>query len=142
MASLDQKLKFSKTRPKTILKAHYSSCMQTTAPKSAKCSKNDKFSKIGKIGHYAKAIDFPKWSVWVKIENCQKLAKKTILKAHYSHCMQKTAPKTTKRSKDHKLYKIGKIGRPAKSIDFPKWSVWVKNENCQKLEKNNSKSTL
>ena len=28
--------------------------------------KNDKFPKIGKIGHYLKAIAFAKWLVWGK----------------------------------------------------------------------------
>ena len=47
--------------------------MQKTAWKNTKYSRNE---TILKIGHLAKAIDFAKWSVWVKNSNGQKRAKK------------------------------------------------------------------
>ena len=34
--------------------------------------RNETILKIGKNGHYAKAIAFAKWSVWVKKLKCQK----------------------------------------------------------------------
>ena len=36
--------------------------------------RNETILKIGKNGHYAKAIAFAKWSVWVKNQKCQKHA--------------------------------------------------------------------
>ena len=36
---------------------------------------NDKFWRMVKIGHNAKAIGFAKWSAWLKNSNCQKHAK-------------------------------------------------------------------
>ena len=46
--------------------------MQKTAGKNTKYSRNE---TILKIGHLAKAIDFAKWSVWLKNSNGQKRAK-------------------------------------------------------------------
>ena len=40
------------------------------------------------------------------------------------------------------ILKIGKNGHYAKAIAFAKWSVWVKNSNCEKHAKNSSRSTL
>ena len=40
------------------------------------------------------------------------------------------------------ILKIGKNGHYAKAIAFAKWSVWVKNENCEKHAKNSCRSTL
>ena len=37
--------------------------------------RNETILKIGKNGHYAKAITFAKWSVWIKNYNCEKHAK-------------------------------------------------------------------
>ena len=34
-----------------------------------------------------------------------------------------------------------KIGHNAKAIGFAKWSVWLKNLNCQKHAKNVSRNT-
>ena len=39
--------------------------------------RNETILKIGKNGHYAKAIAFAKWSVWVKNYNYEKNAKPT-----------------------------------------------------------------
>ena len=47
--------------------------MQKTAAKNTKYSRNE---TILKIGHHGKAIDFAKWSVWVKNSNGQKRVKK------------------------------------------------------------------
>ena len=40
--------------------------MQKTNPKKIQYLKNESILKIGKNGHYPKAIAFEKWSVWVK----------------------------------------------------------------------------
>ena len=37
---------------------------------------------------------------------------------------------------------MAKIGHDAKAIDFGKWSVWVKNKECQKDGKNYPTTTL
>ena len=66
---------------KTTLQLHLSCSVQKTAPKNSKYSKNDRFWKMAKIGHHAKAIAFPKWSVWVENYDSQNHAKKTL----YNH---------------------------------------------------------
>ena len=40
------------------------------------------------------------------------------------------------------ILKIGKNSHHAKAIAFAKWSVWVKNENCEEHAKNSCRSTL
>ena len=75
------------------------------------------------MGHLAKAIDFAKWSVWVKIKMVKNM-RKTILRAHWSCSVQKTAHENTKYSRNESILKMGHL---AKAIDFAKWSVWVKN---------------
>ena len=44
--------------------------------------------------------------------------------------------------KNETILKIGKNGDYAKAIAFAKWSVWVKNYNCEKHAKNSCRSTL
>ena len=54
---------------KTILKEHYSCCVQQNARKNAKYSRNETILKIGHLEKaiaHAKAIALPKWSVWDK----------------------------------------------------------------------------
>ena len=63
MVSLGQKLKWPKTCEKAILRAHESCSVQKTAHKKTKYSRNESILKMGRL---AKAIDFAKWSVWVK----------------------------------------------------------------------------
>ena len=46
--------------------------MEKTAAKDTKYLRNE---TIFKVGHLAKAIDFAKWSVWVRTSNDQKRAK-------------------------------------------------------------------
>ena len=49
--------------------------------------RNETILKIGKNGHYAKAIAFAKWSVWVKNYNCKKHAKnscRSTLQLYYA----------------------------------------------------------
>ena len=60
------KIKIAKSMRKTAVEGHYSCIMQKTAPKNKESSKNETILRIGKNGHYAKAIAFAKWSVWVK----------------------------------------------------------------------------
>ena len=50
--------------------------------------------------------------------------RKTILRAHESCSVQKTASKNTKYSTNESILKMGRLAR---AIDFAKWSVWVKN---------------
>ena len=50
--------------------------------------------------------------------------RKTILRAHESCSVQKTAPKNTKYSTNESILKMGRLAR---AMDFAKWSVWVKN---------------
>ena len=58
---------------KKILQARYSCLLQKTAGKNTIYLRN---TTIVKIGHLAKAIDFPRWSAWLKNSNGQKRAKK------------------------------------------------------------------
>ena len=49
--------------------------------------------------------------------------------------MQKNPQKTTKYSRNKTTLKISHLAKAiahAKAIAFAKWSVWVKNEKCQK----------
>ena len=68
---------------------------------------------------------------------------KTWEKRFYKHVTvvlcKKTAGKNTKYSTNETIFKIGNL---AKTIDFAKWSVWLKNANGQKRAKNDSTSTL
>ena len=48
---------------KTSLRAHESCSVQKAAHKNAKYSRNERILKMGRL---AKAIEFAKWSVWVK----------------------------------------------------------------------------
>ena len=57
---------------KSILQTIYTSCVQKTAPKNSKYSRN---KRILKIGHNAKAIAHAKSSLWVKNLNSNKHAK-------------------------------------------------------------------
>ena len=59
---------------KTAVEAHYSCIMQKNRSKKQLILKNETILKIGKKGHNAKAIAFPKWSVWVKNSKYQKHA--------------------------------------------------------------------
>ena len=54
---------------KTTLQAHFSCSIQRTAPKHKQYSRNETILKIGKNGHYAKALAFVNWSV------CERLFK-------------------------------------------------------------------
>ena len=56
---------------KTILQEYWSSSVQKTAPNNTKYSRNE---TILKMGDFAKAIAFAKWSIWVKNLKCQKNA--------------------------------------------------------------------
>ena len=109
--------------------------MQKTAGKNTIYSRNE---TILKIGHLAKAIDFAKWSVWLKNSNGQKRAKNDSASTLELFCAKN-------RCKKHQIFEnetILKIGHLAKAIDFAKWSVWLKNSNGQKRAKNDSASTL
>ena len=64
---------------------------------------------------------------------------KTILQEHLSCSVEKTAPKNTKYSRNESNLKIGHF---PKAIAFAKWSLWVKNQKCQKGAKNDCTSTL
>ena len=91
-----------------------------------------------KIGHLAKAIDFAKWSVWLKNSNGRKRAKNDSANRLELFCAKN-------RLKKHQIFKnetILKIGHLAKAIDFAKWSVWLKNSKDQKPAKNDSASKL
>ena len=51
---------------------------------------------MAKIGHYAKAIAFAKWSVWVEIENAQKHTKNhSTITLELFCAKKKTAPKNS-----------------------------------------------
>ena len=62
---------------------------------------------MGKIGHYAKAIVFAKWSVWIKKENFQKHAKNDT-RAILGLFFAKSDSKSTYYSKNDKFSKIAK----------------------------------
>ena len=67
------------------------------------------FSKIGIIGHNAKAIAFAKWSFWIKNYNCQKHAKSDSRTTLELICVQKNGSK--------------------KHLIFEKWHVFENRHN-------------
>ena len=72
MVSLAQKLKWPKTCEKRFYKHVRVVHCKKTAGKNTIYSRN---KTIVKIGHLAKAIDFARWSAWLKNSNGQKRAK-------------------------------------------------------------------
>ena len=68
-----------------------------TARKNTKYSRNAKSLKIGHLAKaiaHAKAIDFAKWSFWVKNLKCQKHAKNHSTRTLEVFCGKKTLEKT------------------------------------------------
>ena len=116
---------------KSILQIMSSCCVQKTAPKNTKYSRNE---TILNISHHAKAISLAKSSLCVKNSNSKKHVK-IILQIISSCCVQKTAPKNIKYSRNKTILKIGHHG---KAIAFAKSSLWSKI----KIPKNMSKSIL
>ena len=66
MVTFGQKLKVPKTCDKTLYKHIRLVLFKKRLQKAANIALNETILKIGKNGHYAKAIAFAKWSVWVK----------------------------------------------------------------------------
>ena len=67
---------------KSILQTIYTSCVQKTAPKNIKYTRNE---SVLKIGHHAKAIAHAKSSLWVKNSNSKKHVKiHSTNNLHYS----------------------------------------------------------
>ena len=100
---------------KTIQQEHYSCCVQKTAPKTTKYSRNE---TIFKMGHFAKTTAHAKDML------------KTILQERWSCSVQKTAPKNTNYPRNDTTLKIGHFPKTiahAKAKASAKWSVWVKN---------------
>ena len=63
---------------------------------------------------------------------------KAILQEHLSCCMQKTARKNTKYSRNETNLKIGHLAKPiayAKAIAFAKWSLESETKNAKKMRK-------
>ena len=81
---------------KSILQIISTCFVQKTAPKNTKYSRNE---TILKIGHHAKAIAFAKSSFGSKIKIPKNMSK-SILQIISSCCVQKTAPKNTKYSRN------------------------------------------
>ena len=71
MGSFGSKYVFSKNMPKMNLQEELSCCVQKTAGKNSKYSRN---KTILKIDHFGKSIAHAKWAVWVKIFFLQKYA--------------------------------------------------------------------
>ena len=141
------KIKNPKNMSKTILQEHWSCCVQKTARKNIKYSRNETILKIGHLTKaiaHAKAIAFANGQFGSKIKNPKNMFK-TILQEHWSCCVQKTVRKKIKYSRNETILKIGHLKKPrahAKAIAFAKWSVWVKNYKCQKHVKNHSTRAL
>jgi len=100
---------------KTTIQSFYSSSVHKKARKSTSYSKNNKFSKSGKVGHEAKATGFAKWSVWHQNQNCQKHARKDSTTILEPFCAKKTARRNTYYSRNNTF---SKIGHEAKAIAF------------------------
>ena len=131
---------------KTILQEQYSCSLQKTARKNTKYSRYNNILKIGHLAKaiaHAKAIDFAKWSVWVKNLKYQKNAKKNSTTTAQLFCAE-NGSKNTKYLKNNNILKIAHLAKPiahARAIGFAEWSVWVKTLKCQKHAKKNSTTT-
>ena len=99
---------------KFFLQIIYSWCVQKTATKNTKYSRNE---IILKIGHRAKGIAHAKSSLWVKIKTPKNMLK-PILQIIYTSSVQKTARKNTKYSRYETILKIG---HHAKAIAHAKY---------------------
>ena len=89
-------------------------------------SKNTKYSRnetILKIGHHAKAIAHAKSPFGSNIKIPKNMSK-SILQIIYRCSVQKTAPKSTKYSRNETILKIG---HHLKAIAHAKSSLWLKN---------------
>ena len=124
-----------------------------------KCVKNDSTRTLQLFcakNRCKKTPIFEKWDLFEKRPPCKgyRLCKmvslgqnfkwpKTYERRFYKHVRvvlcKKTASRNTKYSRNETILKIGHL---AKAIDFAKWSVWVKNSNGQKRDKNDSTSTI
>ena len=109
--------------------------MEKTGGKNTKYSRNE---TIWKIGHLAKAIDFGKWSVWVKKSKGQKRSKTDSTSTLKLFCAKN-------RLKKHQIFeKWGHMeNRPScKGYRLRKWSVWIKDSSGRKRAKNDYPGTL
>ena len=71
--------------------------------------------------------------------------RKTILQEYWNCSVEKTDRNNTKYSRNNLTLNINLLAKAiahAKAIPFPKWSVWVKNEKCQKHAKTHSTRVL
>ena len=109
--------------------------MQKTASKNTKYSRNE---TILKIGHLAKAIDFAKWSVWVRTSNGKKRAKNDSTRTLDLFC----AKNGLKKHQIFEKWDHFEIQPSCKGYRLCKMAVWVKNSNGQKRVKKYSTSTL
>ena len=122
------KIKIPKTMSKSILQIIYSCSVLKTPPKNTKYSRNE---SILKIGHHA----CKRYSPCKILNLAQKLKlkknmSKSMLQIIYSCSVQKTAPKTTKYSRNESILKIGhhackayspcKLLTLAQNLKFPK----------------------
>ena len=116
---------------KSLLQIIQKSSVQKNAPKTTKNWRNE---TILKISHHAKAIAHAKCLKWVKIKIPKNMSKSNLQIIQKSS-VQKTAPKTTKYSRNEIFFKIS---HHAKAIAHAKCLQWVKI----KIPKNMSKSIL
>ena len=78
---------------------------------------------------HAKAIAFPKWSVWLKTYKCKKHVKNHLTRPVEVFC-EKNCSKSAKYWRNETILKIAHLAKAiahAKAKAFAKWSVWVKN---------------
>ena len=95
---------------------------------------------MAKIGHHEWAIAHARCSVWVKNEKCQKIAKNDPTIILELFCIKTPSKKHLIHKK--RILKSAKSAHHAWAISHAKWSVWVRNEKCQKGAKNDHTTTL
>ena len=137
----ESKTKIVKNVRKIFLEPHYGCSIQKAVPKQTYYLRNDKFSKLGKIGHHAKAVALAKWSLWAKKLKTKKHTKNKS-KATLEWFYAKNGSKKTHYLRNDKFSKLGKIGHHAKAVALAKWSLWAKKLKTKKHTKNKSKATL
>ena len=116
---------------KPILQEHENCSVQKTAPKNTKYSTNE---PILKIGHFAKAIGFVTWSVWVKNLKSQKHAKNYSTRTLDLFCAENRSKKHQKFDKwdnfenrqfckgysPSKIYRLCKMVSLGQKLKMPK----------------------
>ena len=125
--------------PKVLSRTHINGTIPVSRNPRLTLAINDffflEYSKketILKIGHLAKTVVFAR-SVFVKNKKITKTCQKPLYKKIINCSVQKNNRENTKYSKNETISKLSHLAR---LTAIAKWSLWVKNQKCQKHAEN------